>query len=141
MNLKLMRLKSCFNSIFSKPKRPCRDLLCWTTLFTCIFLQGCDYALKRQLTAPTLFPILDDSSPFLKAHTYDGRVYILSSWKVDSENQTVTGQGEILNVNRETLETGEFTIPIDSVAIFETNTPYMVMDWSWLDSCMSGCVF
>ena len=78
--------------------------------------------LKRQLTAPTQFQSLDNSSPYLKAHTHDGKVYILSSWKVDSENQTVTGQGELLNVNREILETGELTIPINSVAIFETNT-------------------
>jgi hypothetical protein len=80
--------------------------------------------LKRKLTAPAQFQSLDNSSPYLKAHMHDGRVYILSSWKVNSENQTVTGQGEILNTNRETLETGEFTIPIDS-AIFETNTQHI----------------
>ncbi|MDE0685119.1 MAG: hypothetical protein OXI63_19515 [Candidatus Poribacteria bacterium] len=81
--------------------------------------------LKRKLTAPARFQSLDGSSPFLKAHMHDGKVYILSSWKVDSENRTVTGQGELLNVNRETLETGELTIPIDSVAIFETNTQHI----------------
>ncbi len=117
-----MNLKKCFSAIFLKPKRPGRDLLCWTILLTFTFLHGCGYMLKRKLTAPAQFQSLDSSSPFLKAHTHDGRVYILSSWKVNSENQTVTGQGELLNVNRETLETGELTIPIDSVAIFETNT-------------------
>lgn len=117
-----MNLKQCFSAIFAKSKRPCRDLLCWTILFTFIFLHGCGPMLKRKLTAPAQFQSLDSSSPFLKAHTRDGRVYILSSWKVDSENQTVTGQGELLNINREILETGELTIPIDSVAIFETNT-------------------
>ena len=125
MNLKSMNPKQCFNSIFAKPKRPGRDLLCWTILFTFIFLHGCGYMLKRKLTAPAQFQSLDNSSPFLKAHMHDGRVYILSSWKVDSENQTVTGQGVLLNVNRETLETGELTIPIDSVAIFETNTQHI----------------
>ncbi|MDE0089156.1 MAG: hypothetical protein OXU23_25795 [Candidatus Poribacteria bacterium] len=81
--------------------------------------------LKRKLTAPAQFQSLDSSSPFLKAHMSDGRVYILSSWKVDSENQTVTGQGEVLNANREILETGELTILINSVAIFETNTQHI----------------
>ena len=52
---------------------------------------------------------------------HDGQVYILSKWKIDSENQTVIGQGEILGVNREVLEIGEFTIPIDLVVLFETN--------------------
>ena len=120
-----MNLKKCFNAVFSKPKRPYRDLLCWVILFTFVFQYGCGYMLKRKLTAPAQFQSLDNSSPFLKAHMHDGRVYILSSWKVDSENQTVTGQGEVLNANRETLETGELTIPIDSVAIFETNTQHI----------------
>ena len=117
-----MNLKKCFNAVFAKPKRPGRDLLCWTILLTFTFLQGCGYMLKRKLTAPAQSQSLDSSSPYLKAHMHDGKVYILSSWKVDSENQTVTGQGELLNANREILETGELTIPIDSVAIFETNT-------------------
>ena len=120
-----MNLKKCFNAVFAKPKCPYRYLLCWTILFTFVFLHGCGYMLKRKLTAPAQFQSLDSSSPFLKAHTHDGKVYILSSWKVDSENQTVTGQGELLNVNREILETGELTIPIDSVAIFETNTQHI----------------
>ena len=123
MNLKLTKLKKCFNHVFQMPKLKGRDLLCWIILFAFTFLHGCGYALKRSLTAPAQFQSLDSSSPFLKAHMYDGRVYILSSWKVDSEK--VTGPGKILNANRETLETGEFTIPIDSVAIFETNTQYI----------------
>ena len=123
MNLKSTNFSKCFNHVFQMPKRKCRDLLCCIILFAFTFLHGCGYALKRSLTAPAQFQSLDNSSPFLKAHMHDGRVYILSSWKVDSEK--VIGQGEVLNANRETLETGEFTIPIDSVAIFETNTQYI----------------
>lgn len=122
MVIKFMRLKKWFSHVLSKPKRKYRGLLCWTILVTAIFI-GCDLqTLERGLTVPTQFQSLDSNSPFLKAHMHNGKVYILSSWKVNSENQTVTGQGEILNVNRETLQKGEFTIPIDSVAIFETNT-------------------
>jgi len=120
-----MNFKKCFNHVFQNPKRKSRDLLCWTILFTFTLLNGCGYMLKRKLVAPAQFQSLDNSSPFLKAHMSDGGVYILSSWKVDSENQTVTGQGEVLNANREILETGELTIPIDSVAIFETNTQHI----------------
>ena len=123
MGLKSMTLKRCFKHVFQKPECKYRDLLCWTILFIFTFLYGCDlHKLERGLTVPTQFQSLDSRSPFLKAHMHDGKVYILSSWKVDSENQTVTGQGEVLNVNREVLKTGEFTIPVDSVAIFETNT-------------------
>lgn len=121
MNL-TMNFRKCFSYVFQNPKRPYRNLLCWTILLTFTFLHGCGHMLKRKLTAPAEFQSLDSSSPFLKAHMHDGKVYILSSWKVDSENRMVTGQGELLNANRETLETGELTIPIGSVAIFETNT-------------------
>ena len=120
-----MKFRRSFNPIFQVSKRRAKDLLCWTILFTFIFLHGCGHMLKRKLTALAQFQSLDKSSPFLKAHTHDGKVYILSSWEVDSENQTVIGQGEVLNANRETLETGELTIPIDSVAIFETNTQHI----------------
>ena len=124
-----LNFRKCFNAIFSNPKRPCRDLLCWAILFTSVFQYGCaPYKLERKLIEPSQFPILDSKSPFLKAHTQDGRVYILSSWKVDLENQRVTGQGELLNANREILETGELTIPIDSVAIFETNTQHIISE-------------
>ena len=122
MNFRSMNFSKCFNHVFSKPKRKYKDLLCWTILFTFTFLYGCDfYRLERTLTAPTQSQSLNRKSPFLKTHTHDGKVYILSSWKIDSESQTVTGQRGALNINREVLETGEFTIPINSIAIFETN--------------------
>ena len=121
MALKSMTLKKNFSHVFQNSKRKWRDLLCWTILSTFTVMCGCGYMLKRKLTTPAQFQSLDNSSPFLKAHMHDGKVYILSSWKVDSEKQTVTGQGKILNANREVLETGEFTIPVNLVAIFETN--------------------
>lgn len=142
MDFKSMALNKCFN-FFSKQKRKSRDLLCWTIFFTFTFLYGCElHTLERKLTIPAQFQSLDSNSPFLKAHMHDGKVYILSSWKVDSENQTVTGQGEVLNVNREILETGEFTISVDSVAIFETNTTHIppeVQAKATINTCLVGC--
>ena len=106
----------------SKVKHMYKALLCWTVLLAVTLLPGCEFhRLQRTLIAPAKFQSLDTSSPFLKAHMHDGKVYILSSWKIDSEDQSVTGKGEVLNLNRETLRTGEFTIPVDSVVIFETN--------------------
>ena len=110
MNLKLTKLKKCFNHVFQMPKLKGRDLLCWIILFAFTFLHGCGYALRRSLTAPAQFQSLDSSSPFLKAHMYDGRVYILSSWKVDSEK--VTGPGKILNANREIWKLGNLRYPL-----------------------------
>ena len=52
----------------------------------------------------------------------NGDLYVLhDSWKIDTLKQTIAGHGEKYNYNRRLLNTDEFTIPIDSVAIFETN--------------------
>ena len=140
MNFKFMNFRKCFSHVFQKPEHRYRNLLCWTILLSFTFLHGCGYMLKRKLTAPAQFQSLDSSSPFLKAHLSDGRVYILSSWKVDSENQMVTGQGEVLNANRETLETGKFTIPIGSVAIFETNTQHIPPEVRFRTVILAGLI-
>jgi hypothetical protein len=80
---------------------------------------------KRELIPPEQYASLDDSSLFLKAHMRDGSVYILSPWRVDEESREVIGTGQLLNANRRVLSQDEFTIPVDSVAIFETNVVRM----------------
>jgi hypothetical protein len=51
----------------------------------------------------------------------DGKVYILSKWDMDQDRKFVSGDGKLLNINRDLLAEGHFSIPLDSVAIFETN--------------------
>ncbi len=128
MALTSMHFGKCFDPVFQKLKRKCRNLLCLTISFALTFLGGCG-KIERRLIEGNLEQRLtelqlqsrESNSPFLKAHMRDGQAYVLSSWKVDSENQTVIGHGELLDINREMLETGEFTIPVDSAVIFETN--------------------
>jgi hypothetical protein len=76
---------------------------------------------KRSLVAPDRARHLDRSSPFLKAHMLDGNVYVLSPWRVDETQRVLLGKGSLLDVNRDTLALGTFSIFLDSVAIFETN--------------------
>lgn len=76
---------------------------------------------KRELIPPEQHGSLDEESTFLKAHMLDGRVYILSPWQVDDESREVIGTGQLQDANRRILSQGEFTIPVDSVAVFETN--------------------
>lgn len=92
-------------------------------LLTCLIaVNGCSVATqKRNLTTPEAVILLDRGSPFLKAHMLDGRVYVLSNWDVDSNERMVSGTGELLSTNRDTLAEGAFSFPLDSVAIFETN--------------------
>ncbi|HAY32897.1 MAG TPA: hypothetical protein PK536_10635 [Ignavibacteria bacterium] len=59
---------------------------------------------------------------FLKAHFKNGYVCILrNTWKIDTVQNTVSGTGTLYDFNREIKLQGEIEIPIDSIAIFETN--------------------
>ncbi len=60
--------------------------------------------------------------PFLKAHFKNGDICILKdSWKVDTTLNIVSGNGTKYDFNRKNVFEGSISIPIDSVAIFETN--------------------
>lgn len=62
------------------------------------------------------------TKPYLKAHLKNGDVCILmDSWKVDTTLNVVSGNGTNYNFNRARIFEGAISIPIDSVAIFETN--------------------
>jgi hypothetical protein len=62
------------------------------------------------------------TKPFLKAHLKNGDVCILKdSWKIDTTINVVSGKGTKYNFNRNKVFEGSISIPIDSVAIFETN--------------------
>ena len=76
---------------------------------------------QRTLVAPSQVTTLDHKSPYLKAHLRSGYVYVFSSWRVDSASAVVTGRGTLLTPNRSTAAEGEFRLPADSVALFETN--------------------
>src|SRR5262249_14935806 len=85
-------------------------------------LGGCSVKrLSRTLTPPDQVSSLDRRSPYLKAHLRDGRVLILSQWNADATARTVSGQGDALDANRAVVARGAFTVPLDSVALFETN--------------------
>lgn len=61
--------------------------------------------------------------PFLKAHMHNGDVYILTDqWSLDQQSQAVSGTGTLYDFNRNAKFQGSVSIPVDSVAIFETNT-------------------
>lgn len=60
---------------------------------------------------------------FLKAHLKDGEICILrDSWEVDTLRNLVSGTGSRFDFNRTQTFEGSMSIPVDSVAIFETNS-------------------
>ncbi len=63
-----------------------------------------------------------NNRPFLKAHLKNGDVCILrDSWSVDTTLDLVNGTGQRYNAYRKQIFEGQMSLPIDSVAIFETN--------------------
>lgn len=60
--------------------------------------------------------------PFLKAHFKNGDVYILEdTWQLDTIQNLVLGEGSHFNHNRKLIAKGMLSLPLDSVALFETN--------------------
>jgi hypothetical protein len=89
---------------------------------TLLILEGCDAMVqKRQITEPRSYMLLDRASPYLKAHLKSGNLVVFSQWTVDSAGQAITGSGTRYDPNRTVLNAGPMTLPIDSVALFETN--------------------
>jgi hypothetical protein len=93
-----------------------------TALVGALLAGGCATTrLKRTLTSVADVQTLDRRSAYLKVHARDGQLYILSDWRVDEGARQISGRGERLNLARETLETGTFTVSLDEVALIETN--------------------
>lgn len=94
-----------------------------TTLALAVLLAGCTTkSQERSLVAPAAIGTLDHRSPWLKIHMRNGDVYVLRAWRTDSIPGTVTGDGQRLDPNRVVLQEGQLQVPIDSAALFETNS-------------------
>jgi len=65
---------------------------------------------------------IDHRSPYLKIHLKNGGAYVLYDWRIsDSLKTAITGTGRLLDINRNEISRGVFTVAADSVALFETN--------------------
>src|SRR6185436_18137345 len=84
-------------------------------------LTGCVRQAVRKEWQPTQVAAIGHRSSYLKAHLRDGSVLVFSSWTVDSAATRVSGEGRLLGLNRELMRDGAQSIPVDSVALFETN--------------------
>ncbi len=93
-----------------------------TVLILCM---GCAlHVQQKALHEPAAWNLrgsLDGQSPWLKAHLPNGDLYLLSNWQVDEAGDMITGEGTRLNARREVIDSGAFSVPLDSIAIFESN--------------------
>jgi hypothetical protein len=69
---------------------------------------------------------LDTTAPFLKVHMDDGEVYALSDWRVLDAPPRVAGVGAHYDLERHLLNEGPQVIPLEQVALLETNRPRTV---------------
>lgn len=66
----------------------------------------------------------DQHKHFLKAHLQNGELIIFSpQWTIDTVDHFVRGHGTRYSMERESLGEGTYALPLDSVALFETNQP------------------
>ncbi len=62
------------------------------------------------------------TKPFLKAHLKNGDICIYKdTWNVDTISNLLTGYGTLYDFNRKLIKSETISIPLDSIAIFETN--------------------
>ena len=109
------------------PSNSCRSwsgvrALALAALVAGLLANGCAAKkLTRSLITPGEVQTLDRRSAYLKVHAKDGQLYVLSEWRADETARQISGRGDRLNLARETLETGPFTVSLDDVALIETN--------------------
>ncbi|MGH7568819.1 MAG: hypothetical protein ACREL9_07595 [Gemmatimonadales bacterium] len=66
-------------------------------------------------------PTLDSVAAPLKVHARAGTVYQLAQWRFDAADSVLAGAGTRYAIDRRPLESGEFRIPLDSIALVETS--------------------
>lgn len=101
---------------------------CWITIivFVFSFIPSCHVKkVHRETLSADDYKHLNAGSPYLKIHMHNGQLYILTTWLTEDSTHSVSGDGTLLGINRDTLQAGRFVVPIDSVAIFETNVTYV----------------
>jgi hypothetical protein len=57
----------------------------------------------------------------LKVHMKSGELYVLTEWTARADGLSVEGKGTRYSVTRVAGSTGPVSIPVDEVALFETN--------------------
>ncbi len=58
---------------------------------------------------------------FLKVHYKNGFVSVFDDWKLNQSEDTLSGNGKLFNIRRAIDTEGEIKVPLDEIAIIETN--------------------
>lgn len=66
---------------------------------------------------------IDAGAPFVKAHLKDGGLFVLRSWLLDKD---LHGEGVQYDAQRHIVRRGQLSVPLDQIALVETNRPETV---------------
>ena len=61
------------------------------------------------------------SSSYFKIHLKNGDVCLLDNWELTSNKDSIKGQGNLFDFNRNQFQEGDLSLNIDDIAIIETN--------------------
>jgi len=94
-----------------------RSLTCVATAV----LVACSYVTQRpSLQTPTRAPRPGDDIRVLKAHMRSGDLYVLTGWQV-TDSTVLDGTGVRYDARRVRQDSGDVSLPVDSIALLETN--------------------
>ncbi|HEY6572400.1 MAG TPA: hypothetical protein VI198_03705, partial [Candidatus Eisenbacteria bacterium] len=95
----------------------------WFLLAAALAASGCSSikSVHRTTVAPAEAQKLPTNAPYLKSHMKDGTLYVLAKWRVSERDSAVEGSGRHFDQARRPLSSGQYRIPLDSVALFEAN--------------------
>ncbi len=61
------------------------------------------------------------NNPFFKVHLKNGDVSLFDNWQLNETKDSINGQGQLFDFNRNQRQTGELSVGLDDIAIIETN--------------------
>jgi len=93
------------------------------SLFVVILYACATPRIHRITVEPSEFtiPIASTDFPYIKLHTQSGQAYSLNSWKFNEREKIITGVGDLLDINRDPIESDTFAVTFDDIVLVETN--------------------
>jgi len=84
-------------------------------------LAACSVSLRQPvLHDARALPLAGSTNGPLKAHLRSGQMVLFSSWQPATHDSVLRGYGTRYNIRRDSVETRQFAIPLDSIALLET---------------------
>jgi len=65
--------------------------------------------------------LINTKFPTIKLHMQTGECYIIEHFEVDSSQNHIICSGQLINKNRELVSSGDFVVPVNNIALIETN--------------------